>query len=142
MFTAKIFFLFRFNQLCCHLVLPVSAARVPWIFFDKTSTESKNNQPRIVVIRTDYTTYDCIANEECAFYIKIKDNTTCRCNNFVRAFQVIIALTYVFNVIYSKKIEATMAFIQQMWPEINNNQKTPSKVLSLICCIEKLGSWL
>ena len=142
MFTAKILFLFRFNQLCCHLLLPVSAARVPWIFFDKTSTESKNNQPRIVVIGTDYTTYDCIANEECAFYIKIEDTTTCPCDNFVRAFQVIIALPYVFNVTYSKKIEATMAFIQQMWPEINNNQKIPSKFLSLICCIEKLGSWL
>ena len=93
-----------------------------------------------MVIGTDFTTYDCIANEECAFDIKIEDSTTCRCNHFVRAFLAITALPYVFNVTYSKKIEATMAFIQRMWPEINDNQKTPSKFLSLICCIEKLGS--
>ena len=141
-FIAKIFFLFRFNLLCCHLLLAVSAARVPWLFFGKTSNESKNNQTRILVIGTDFTTYNCIANEEWAFDIKIENTTTSRCNHFVQTFLVIIALPYVFNVTYSKKIEATMAFIQRMWPEINDNQKIPPKVLSLICCIEKLGSWL
>ena len=45
-FIAKIFFLFRFDQLCCHLPLAVSAARVPWIFFDKTSYESKITNQR------------------------------------------------------------------------------------------------
>ena len=135
-------FFFRFNQLCCHSFLAVSAARAFWIFFDKTSNEPKNNQPGIVVTGTDFMTYNCIATEECAFVIKIEDTTTCRCNHFVRAFLVIIALPYVFNVSYSKKIEATMAFIQRMWPEINDNQKIPPKVLSLICRIKKLGSWL
>ena len=113
-FIAKIFFLFRFNQLCCNLLLAVSAAaaRIPSIFFDKTTNETKNSQPIIVVIGTDFTIYDCIANEECAFDIKIEDATTCRCNHFVRAFLVTIALPYVFNVTYSKKIEATfMAFM-------------------------------
>ena len=141
-FIPKIFFLFRFNQLCCHLLLASSAARVPRIFFDKTSNESKNNQPKIVVSGTEFTTYDCIANEEYAFDIKIEDTTTCWCNPFVRAFLVIIALPHVFNVTYSEKIEPTMAFIQRMWPEINDNQKIPPKVLSLICRIKKLGSWL
>ena len=93
-----------------------------------------------MVIGTNFTAYNCIANEECAFDIKIEDTTTCRCNHFVRAFLLIIALPYVFNVTHSKKIEATMAFIQRMWPEINDNQKTPPKILSLICRIEKLGS--
>ena len=72
--------------------------------------------------------------------MKIEDTTTCRCNHFVRAFLVIIALPYVCNLTYSKKIEVTMAFIQQMWPEINDNQTIPPKVLSLICRIEKLDS--
>ena len=67
-----------------------------------------------MVIGTDFTTYDCIANEECAFDIKIEDSTTCQCNHFVLALLVIIALPYVLNVTYSKKIEATMAFIQPM----------------------------
>ena len=101
-----------------------------------------------MVIGTDFTTYDCIANEECSFDIKIEDTITCnhlitcnnRCNHFVRAFLVIIALTYVFNVTFSKKIEATMAFIQRMWPEINDNPKIPPIVLSLIRRIENLSS--
>ena len=59
-----------------------------------------------MVIGTEFTTYDCIANEECAFDMKIEDTTTCRCNHFVRAFLVIIALPYVFNVTYSKKIKS------------------------------------
>ena len=67
-----------------------------------------------MVIGTNFTTYDCIANEECAFDIKIEGTTTCRCNHFVRAFVVIIDSPYAFNVNYSKKIEATMAFIQRM----------------------------
>ena len=65
-----------------------------------------------MVVGTDFTTYDCIANEECASDIKIEDTTICRCNDFVRAFLVVIALHYVCNVTYSKKIEATIAFIQ------------------------------
>ena len=93
-----------------------------------------------MVIGTDFTTYDCIANDERAFDIKIEDTTTYRCNHFVRVFLLIIALPYVFNVTYSKKIEITMTFIQWMWPEINDNLKIPPKVLSLICRIEKLGS--
>ena len=59
---------------------------------------------------------------------------------FVQAFLLIIALNYVFNVIYSSKSEVIMSFIQWMWPEINDNQKIPPKTLSLICRIKRLGS--
>ena len=69
-------------------------------FFHKTS---------YLVVGTDFTTYDCIANEECAYDIKIESTIICRCNDLVRAFVVIIALHYVFNVTYSKKIEADVA---------------------------------
>ena len=51
-----------------------------------------------MVIGTDFTAYDCISNEERAFDIKIEYTTTCRCIHFVRAFLVIKALPYVFNV--------------------------------------------
>ena len=93
-----------------------------------------------MVVGTDFTTYDCIANEECEFDIKIEDAGTCLCNNFARECLVLIALPYVFNLTYSKNTEATMAFIHRMSPEINDNQKIPLKVLSLICRIEKMGS--
>ena len=52
-------------------------------FFDKTSNKSKTNQPRILVVGTDFTTYDCIANKKYAFDIKIEDTTICWCNDFV-----------------------------------------------------------
>ena len=45
-----------------------------------------------MVVGNDFTTYDIIANEECAFEMKIEDATTCRWNDFVREFLVIIAL--------------------------------------------------
>ena len=114
----------------------------PEYFFDKTFNESKNKQPRAVVVGTDFNTYDCIANEECAFDNKIEDTTICRCNDFVQAFLVKTALHYVFNVTYSKLIEATITFIRWMWPEINDNQKILAKVLSLIYRIKKICSWL
>ena len=69
-----------------------------------------------MVIGTNFTIYDCIANEECAFDIKMEDITTYRCNHFVRAFLVITALPYVFNVTYSKKIEATIASKKLIYP--------------------------
>ena len=108
------------------------------IFSTKPATNQKKNQPRIVVVGTDFTIYDCIANEKCSFDIKTDDTTICRCKDFVRAFLLIIALHYVFNVIYSSKSEVIMSFIPWMWPEINDNQKIPPKTLSLICRIKNL----
>ena len=93
-----------------------------------------------MVVGTDFTTYDYIANEECAFDNKLEDTTICRCNDFVQAFLVKTALHYVFSVTYSKLIEATITFIRWMWPEINDNQKILAKVLSLIYRIKKICS--
>ena len=109
----------------------------PEYFFDKTRDESKNNQPRIVVVGTDFSTYDFIANEECAFDIKIEDTTKCRCNDFVRPFLAIIALRYVFNVTYSKY---DCDFYTADLARDSDNQMIPPKVLSLICRIKKLVS--
>ena len=75
------------------------------------------------LVGTDFTTSDCIDNEErtfyikvedtkCTFHIKIKHTIICQCNDFVRGFPFMIALHYVFNVTYSEKIEGTMASIQ------------------------------
>ena len=122
--------------------LPYLLGESPEYSFDKAFKKSKSNQSRIVVVRTDFTTYDCITNEECAFDIKTEDTTICRCNNFVQGFPVIIALHCVFNVTYSKLVEATITFIQRMWPEIKDNQKIPLKVLCLICHIRKFCFWL
>ena len=83
----------------------------PEYFFGKISNDSKNSQPRIVVIGTDFATCRCTGSEEFVFDIKIEDTAVCRYIGFVRTFLVMITLHYVFNVSYSKRIEATMAFI-------------------------------
>ena len=49
------------------------------------------------------------------------------------ADMLMIALHYIFNVTYTKKIEATMICVQRLLLEIHDNQKIPPKVLSLIC---------
>ena len=61
----------------------------------------------------------------------------CRCVDFVDAFAVMIALHYIFNVTYTKKIEATMICVQRLLLETHDNQKIPPKVLSSICKIKK-----
>ena len=68
MFVANLFFQYRFNQLFCRLLLVASAARVPY-FFVKISNESKNNQPRIVIVGTDFTTYDFRILQFCYLFI-------------------------------------------------------------------------
>ena len=55
----------------------------------------------------------------------------CRCVDFIHAFAVMIALHYVFNVAYSKKIEATMVFIQRLFFDINDNQKIPPQGIAI-----------
>ena len=71
-----------------------------------------------MVIGTDFTNYDFIANDECAFDIEIEDFTTCRCNHLIQTFLVITASIYKLNIqlniTYSKKVEATMPFIRRM----------------------------
>ena len=126
----KYLFNFRFNQLCWHFLLAVSTTRVLWIFFGKTSNESNNNQTRILVVGTDFATYNCIANEECASDIKIEDTATCWCNELVQAFLVIIALPCVFNIAYSKKFEAAIADVARDKQQPENT--TENVILDLL----------
>ena len=107
--------------------------RNPDYFFEKAA----HNQPRIVVGGVDFSSYDMLTDEKSIFHVKVENITMCRCVDFIHAFAVMIALHYVFNVAYSKKIEATMVFIQRLFFDINDNQKIPPKVLSLICRVKK-----
>ena len=64
-----------------------------------------------------------LTDEKSIFHVKVENITMCRCVDFTHAFAVMIALHYVFNVAYSKKIEATVVFIQRLFFDINDNQK-------------------
>ena len=111
-------------------------------FFDKTSNKPKK-KPTKNCGRWDWFYYlRLYCQWEMFFWHQNWWYNHMSMQGFVRAFLLIIALNYVFNVIYSSKSEVIMSFIQWMWPEINDNQKIPPKTLSLICRIKRLGSWL
>ena len=55
---------------------------------------------------------------------------------FIRAFAILMASFYVFNVEYLKKLEGTLIFIQKFFLRISDKQKSPSKVLRLISSIK------
>lgn len=83
-----------------------------------------------MVSGVDLTSYDMIVEEKCVFHVKVENVTMSRCVDFVHAFAVMIAaLHYIFNVTYTKKIEATMICVQRLLLEIHDNQKIPPKVL-------------
>ena len=115
------------------LYLPFLLRQTPDQFFERP----EHNQPRILVTRVDFTGYDMLVDEKSIFHVKVENIVICRCTDFVYAFKVMIALHYVFNVTYSKKIEATMILIRRLFLEIHDSQKIPSKVPSLICRIKK-----
>ena len=71
------------------------------------------------------------------FDIKIEQQTICRAADFVQGFTLMLALHYIFNVSYSKDIEASMIFFQKMFLEISGNLKIPTKVLTLIAKVKK-----
>ena len=100
-----------------------------YFFFEKP----EHNQLRIVVSGVDLTSYNMIVEEKCVFHVNMENVTMCRYVDFVHAFAVMIALHYIFNVTYTKKIEATMICVQRLLLEIHDKQKIPPKVLSLIC---------
>ena len=56
--------------------------------------------------------------------------------DFIRAFAILMASFYAFNVEYPKKLEGTLIFIQKIFLKISDKQKSPSKVLRLISSIK------
>ena len=51
---------------------------------------------------------------------------------FIRAFAILMASFYVFNVEYPKEPEGTLIFIQKNFVKISDKQKSPSKVFWVI----------
>ena len=57
--------------------------------------------------------------------------------DFARTFGVLMASFYIFNLEYNSKLEGLFIFFQKLFLNMNNGQKTPSKVLKLISCLRK-----
>ena len=56
--------------------------------------------------------------------------------DFIRAFAILMASFYVFNVEYPKKLEGTLIFIQKFSLKTSDKQKSPKKVLRLISSLK------
>ena len=57
--------------------------------------------------------------------------------DFIKAFDVLMASFYVFNLEYTKKVEGSFIFTQKFFLNISEKQKTPQKVLKLISSLKK-----
>ena len=57
--------------------------------------------------------------------------------DFIKAFGVLMASFYVFNLEYIKKAEGSFIFVQKLLLIINDKQKIPQKVLKLISPLKK-----
>ena len=99
------------------LYLPFLLRETPDQFFERP----EHIQPRIVVTGVDFTGYDTLVDERCIFHVKVENKVIYWCTAFVYAFAVVIALHYVFNVAYLKKIEATMILFQRLFLEIHDS---------------------
>ena len=116
-------FLFRFRCEYCPAVcyLSFDLGEMPDYFFEKAA----HNQPRIVVSGVGFCSYDMLTDQKSDFHVKVENITMCRCVGFMHVFPVMIALHFILNVAYSKKIEAKIVFLQRLLFSINDNQKIP-----------------
>ena len=117
--TKDLLFLSDIAHCAAILYLPFLLRKTPDQFFERL----EHNQPRILVTGVDFTGYDMLVDEKCIFHVKLENIVICRCTDFVSAFTFMIALHYVFNVTYSKKIEATVILFQRLFLEIHDSQK-------------------
>ena len=74
------------------------------------------------------TTDFCEADD---FKVKIEDHTY-NANNFIKAVAVLIAGIYAFNLQYSAGLKCTWVFIQKFLLEIDDDIKTPKKLIRLL----------
>ena len=134
----RLSFCFRYYSLCSNFIPTISVNRNTRLFFLK-NLNIINQELRWAEWIWYITIW--IVEEISVFHVKVEKITMCRCVDFVDAFAVMIALHYIFNVTYTKKIEATMICVQRLLLETHDNQKIPPKVLSLICKIKKDNVW-
>ena len=75
---------------------------------DQFFERPEHNQHKILVTGVDFTECDMLVDEKCIFNVKLENIVICWCTHFVYAFTVMIALHCVFDVTFSKILEATM----------------------------------
>ena len=131
---SNVYFLFISDVSYCVVIMaiPYPLSEKLEIFFD-----SNTNQPRIAIVEAPSIDLAFVVEDNVQFYIKIEQQTICREADFVQGFTLMLALHYIFYVLYLKDIEASMIFFQKIFFEISENFKIPMKVLTSITKVKK-----
>ena len=101
----------------------------PSSFFN--SEEEENRQPRIRCNDVDHGNLVEIIQCRDLDVLEEGEKIT-NCKDFLRAFSVMLAAHFVFNVTYAPNIASTMMLLQKLILGLNSGMKPPSKVLHLI----------
>ena len=78
-----------------------------------------------------------ISEENTSYHIMVERFRLTSTKDFIKAFGVLMASFYVFNLEYTKKVEGSFIFVQKLFLNINDKQKTQQKVLKLISSLKK-----
>ena len=78
-----------------------------------------------------------ISEENTSYNIMVERFRLTNTKDFIKAFGVLMASFYVFNLEYIKKAEGSFIFVQKLLLIINDKQKIPQKVLKLISPLKK-----
>ena len=117
------------------LAVPFMLRETPSSFFD--SEEEENRQPRIRCNDADHG--NLVEVTQCRdFDFLVEGEKTANRKDVLRAFSVMLAAQYVFNVTYAPNIASTMMLLQKLILGLNDDMKPPSKVLHLTTKLKKL----
>ena len=107
----------------------------PSSFLD--SEEEENRQPRSRCNDADHG--NLVEIIQCRdFDVLVEGEKIANSKVFLRAFSVMLAAHYVFNVTYAPNIASTMMLLQKLILGLNDGMKPPSKVLHLMTKLERL----
>ena len=94
------------------------------------------SQPRIQCDKPS-ADINVIGEENTSYHIMVERFHLTSTKDFINAFGVLMASFYVFNLEYTKKVEGSFIFVQKLFSNIYDKQKTPQKVLKLISSLKK-----
>ena len=126
----KFYFLSRlhvFNRHRCHTIY------IKEKFINFFETEGANHSR----IQCDKPSVDInvIIDENAWFNVMVERFRLSLGKDFVKTFGVLMASFYIFNLECNPKLEGSFIFFQKLSLNINDGQKTPSKMLMLTSCL-------
>ena len=100
--------------------------------------ESDNHQSRLVSkdITSNIDDFSVLFEESTEYELKVETFTLARGQNYIEMFGLILALFYIVNAQYPKKLERWL-FLQNFFLGKGDQSKMPQKVLELISKVKK-----